>query len=225
MSRRRQIMRYRWEFMRRSDEYHGAYRRAMELRESGRPLWDDPRIEVSDWRFIYKASDYYREELRIAEPFGLKWMIDPDLPFEQIVEEQERFRMSLDGKSEYVDEFDFRTVEAFGTDATRLTLKIDFDKTMSIEHLLEEVKSMVVAHWSLYVHRKGRPKKKRLTDLDRIILAGDLAKAGWKPAKIAARLVPHLFRRDPEKARLLCRYYCARYRAMISGGWRALDYP
>jgi hypothetical protein len=221
MSRRREVLRYRWEVVRRSGEYLEAYRRAMELRDTAIPLWEDQRIEVSDWRLIYRASPQYQEELKIAEPFGLRWMHDPDLEFDEIAD-KEAFIMNIpESLSYYRDSMDSKAVITTFESTDKLTIEIDFSKVGSIEALEEEIRSRLGAHWALYCKTATR-KKTRLTNLDMILKAGELEGAGLSRTEIASRLYPNL---DPESTRDRVRKLLKRWRAMISGEWRKLRYP
>jgi hypothetical protein len=223
MSRRREVLRYRWEFMRRSDEYLEAYRRVMELRDTARPLWEDQRIEVSDWRFIYRASPQYQEELTIAEPFGLRWMHDPDLEFDEIAD-KEAFIMNIpESRSYYRDTMDSKAVTTTFESTDKLTIEIDFSKAGFIEALEDEIRFRLAAHWALHSKTTTR-KKTRLTNLDTILKAGELEGEGLSRTEIASRLYPS---QDPdeESTRDRVRKLLNRWHAMISGEWRKLRYP
>lgn len=213
--------RVRWESLRRRDEYRKDYQSAVELRAQG-----EAALKKKNWP-SRRPREYYLtkqagEEKKLADKYGIVLLlIDPALKWGELTSFQ---------KSTVLQEpsglMPIRPIQG-----GQLALEIDFNAVKSIAQLKKDVAEMidVVVEFQLnpdpeFSGKTGRADKGK-RDLDKILLAGELAEAGRKPKEIAKMIFPDHFEskranaKDQQDSALKnVAHLCAEYRRIFNGG-------
>lgn len=217
-------MKYRWEFMRRTEEYKKDYNRLKSgniARESDYGLHSD---DVNDVKVV------------VEKFFGKShsFMPNPDLSYEELpvrgnVSESYNGILLFPGyfaHSSFFAEPLFMKVDEL---TAQVTITINFDRINSIEQLKKNVSDEIDWRWEFLIQngiiKKGKRQRYQV-DYDLVLKVGDMRYLeDKKNSEIADVIDSKRFRDKPESMIREISRLAKRYKELVSGDWRELTYP
>jgi len=204
-------MKYRWEFMRRDEEYQADYKTFIR---------DDTSVEDKG-RLVSKYFSH-----------NALHMIDPNLSFEETSDwDQENvvFPPFFTPGS-----IVFSPCAGKPEEFVNLQIKINFEHVNSIAQLKKHISDEIdVRYQDLLAKglirrqiKEQKGGKKNVAEYDLIVKIGDMKKKECKTDKDIARVIyPKVFKDNPRNAERKVNRWLNRYKELIEGGWREITYP
>ena len=242
---KRKIAKYRWEFMRRTDEYRKDYQKIQSLRaaaEKEGAYVGSIQVGKKGWKDLisrtYAMTRQFEEEAGIRSKYELAVMIDPGKRWDELNPHEKfhlkrdlsgvRLNESLHEPGKVKIEIDFRRIRNISLLKKVLSEEIDFYLYRDIGRKRLDLKEFPC----LNLLEKDCRSDNGNSDFDKVLEAGDLEAAGVRPIEIARRLFPSAFRSKAynakdqmEAARTNTARLRAEYHRMVAGGYRELSFP
>ena len=210
-------LKYRWEFMRRSPDYIGAFEQ------------EKKRGSEEDYSFnLFKRFEYWKS-------FGLicSNLPDPHLSFDELkalknhnILDEPFFRINFITNNYRTDSgisyFTLLNEEINFSEFNRLQFNINFTKLTSIKEVKKIVNRLIDDHWRDYFQRLEQQRKPEpLDNYELILIVGDLKdKGGLSDEKIAEKIF-EVENNLKLAARKVSIYY-QKYKDLINGGYHYL---
>lgn len=233
---------WRWEFMRRTDDYKKAYKRLIDMIEKSKYKPDDIETIKTDTGCIIELSLFQETKayrflkrccIKYNMPVSIKPIPDPSKSFEDI-------KNRIIPVNSLVDLFEsikdpvrsgfkkMSKVQSFAcniqdNDLQRIFyIDIDFERINSIDAVKKNVSLMIDSAFADYKKRKTVRREK---DYELILKIGDLKNSGLKHPEIAAQLFPKEYKTDPvNTTKTMSNRYCD-YKELINGGYKSICFP
>lgn len=225
---------WRWEFMRDSDEFKTDYERVLELRKRAKypPDYKEEKGNVIEYPYWKTPEGQKEREYCAKYDLQTTSMPDPAKSFDELVGEEPVW----DSRKEtyvftaqqawahfWVKQFDPKAVRFWhpAKETGRVRIEVDFNKVKSIESLTDHVSKLLRKHFKT-IDRKQTKK----VDYEKILMAGRLKKEKDETYNsIAARLYLDRYRKNDKATAKKIGDMLQQYDAFIKGGYRNITFP
>lgn len=212
---KREVIKYRWEFMRRDPTFISSYDNLLKLQK----LYKAGGVSADE---MSNAVREFRKEFEMERPLGFA---DRTKSYDELEQQHGKDSLTILALYTYLGNAVYE-ISSYGDQKVpkdHLILEIDFNKVNSITAL----KALVSEYIDMYYkgqYLRNHPKRQTLNKVnyDKILAVGDLKKENklisWED------LGERIFPGDQNGKRKALQHY-ARYEDMINGGWRLMRFP
>jgi hypothetical protein len=231
MDNRLDWIKWRWEFLRRTEDYRINYQNYLEIRKSKPPKED---LEGYAHPIPYTVSDGYTHIERAFcynTGINLNYLPDPKKSFEELISKEKNQGDTTERKKMIAiasNMFDWGAVKVeypntiLGRSKVIFNIVIDFRKQNSIAALKTEVNNYIDKQHDIYLNLPHIKRKKQayLIDYDVILQVGDMKeKSKLTNQEIAKRIDNRKYRDNPESATRNVSHLYKKYKELINGGF------